>query len=77
MAEEKKNPLIGVFRSAPAKDQEPPGSKAAEPEKAVVLSKEKAKPAEKPVEKKAEKSAPACCERKTGQGGGEAGGCAC
>lgn len=59
MAEEKKNPLIGAFRSAPAKDQEPPGSKAAEPEKAVVLSKEKAKPAEKPVEKKAEKSAPA------------------
>ena len=38
MAEEKKNPLIGAFRSAPAKDQEPPGSKAAEPEKAVVLS---------------------------------------
>lgn len=59
MAEEKKNPLIGVFRSAPAKDQEPPGSKAAEPEKTVVLSKEKAKPAEKPVEKKAEKPAPA------------------
>ena len=59
MAEEKKNPLIGAFRSAPAKDQEPPGSKAAEPEKAVVLSKEKAKPAEKPVEKKAEKPAPA------------------
>lgn len=59
MAEEKKNPLIGAFRSAPAKDQEPPGSKAAEPEKAVVLSMEKAKPAEKPVEKKAEKPAPA------------------
>lgn len=59
MAEEKKNPLIGAFRSAPAKDQEPPGSKAAEPEKAVVLSKEKAKPAEKPVEKKAEKPVPA------------------
>lgn len=59
MAEEKKNPLIGAFRSAPAKDQEPPGSKAAEPEKAVVLSKEKAKPAEKPVEKNAEKPAPA------------------
>lgn len=59
MAEEKKNPLIGAFRSAPAKDQEPPDSKAAEPEKAVVLSKEKAKPAEKPVEKKAEKPAPA------------------
>ena len=59
MAEEKKNPLIGAFRSAPAKDQEPPGSKAAEPEKAVVLSKEKAKLAEKPVEKKAEKPAPA------------------
>lgn len=59
MAEEKKNPLIGAFRSAPAKNQEPPGSKAMEPEKAVVLSKEKAKPAEKPVEKKAEKPAPA------------------
>lgn len=44
MAEEKKNPLIGAFRSAPAKDQEPPGSKAAEPEKAVVLSKEKQSP---------------------------------
>lgn len=52
MAEEKKNPLIGAFRSAPAKDQEPPGSKAA------VQSKEKAKPAEKTVEKKAEKPAP-------------------
>ena len=37
MAEEKKNPLIGAFRSAPAKDQEPPGSKAAEPEKAVAF----------------------------------------
>ena len=35
MAEEKKNPLIGVFRRT------------------------------------------GCCERKTGQGGGEAGGCAC
>ena len=67
MAEEKKNPLIGAFRSAPAKDQEPPGSKAAEPEKAVVLSKEKAKPAEKPVEKKAEKSAPAAAKEKPGK----------
>ena len=47
MAEEKKNPLIGAFRSASAK--EPPDGKAA------VLSKEKAKPAEKPVEKKVEK----------------------
>ena len=55
MAEEKKNPLIGAFRSAPAKDQEPPGSKATEPEKAVASSGEKAKPAEKPVEKKVEK----------------------
>ena len=63
MAEEKKNPLIGAFRSAPAKDQEPPGSKAAEPEKAVVQSKEKAKPAEKPVEKKAEKPAPTAAEK--------------
>lgn len=63
MAEEKKNPLIGAFRSAPAKDQEPPGSKAAEPEKAVVLSKEKAKPAEKPVEKKTEKPAPTAAEK--------------
>lgn len=67
MAEEKKNPLIGAFRSAPTKDQEPPGSKAAEPEKAVVLSKEKAKPAEKPVEKKAEKSAPAAAKEKPGK----------
>ena len=67
MAEEKKNPPIGAFRSAPAKDQEPPGSKAAEPEKAVVLSKEKAKPAEKPVEKKAEKSAPAAAKEKPGK----------
>lgn len=57
MAEEKKNPLIGAFRSAPAKDQEPPDSKAAEPPK------EKAKPAEKPVEKKTEKPAPAAAEK--------------
>lgn len=60
MAEEKKNPLIGAFRSAPAKEaKEPPGGKAAEPEKAAALSGEKAKTAEKPVEKKAEKPAPA------------------
>lgn len=51
MAEEKKNPLIGAFRSAPAK--EPPDGKAAVP------SGEKAKTAEKSVEKKAEKPAPA------------------
>ena len=55
MAEEKKNPLIGAFRSAPGKDQEPPDGKAAEPEKAAASSGEKAKPAEKPVEKKVEK----------------------
>ena len=57
MAEEKKNPLIGAFRSAPAKDQEPPDSKAAEP------SEEKAKPAGNPVEKKAEKPTPAAAEK--------------
>ncbi len=51
MEEEKKNPLIGAFRSAPAK--EPPDGKAAVP------SGEKAKTAEKSVEKKAEKPAPA------------------
>ena len=67
MAEEKKNPLIGAFRSAPAKDQEPPGSKAAEPEKDAVPPKEKEKPAEKPVEKKAEKSAPAAAKEKPGK----------
>lgn len=67
MAEEKKNPLIGAFRSAPAKDQEPPGSKATEPEKAVVLSKEKAKPAEKPVEKKVEKPALTAEKEKPGR----------
>lgn len=67
MAEEKKNPLIGAFRSAPAKDQEPPDSKVAEPEKAAVPSGEKAKPAEKPVEKKAEKSAPAAAKEKPGK----------
>lgn len=45
MAEEKKNPLIGAFRSAPAKEtKEPPDGKAAVPPG------EKAKPAEKPVE---------------------------
>lgn len=55
MAEEKKNPLIGAFRSAPGKDQKPPDGKAAEPEKAAASSGEKAKPAEKPVEKKVEK----------------------
>ena len=58
MAEEKKNPLIGAFRSAPAKDQELSDSKVTEPEKDAVPPKEKEKPAEKPVEKKAEKSAP-------------------
>ena len=63
MAEEKKNPLIGAFRNAPAKDREPPDSKATEPEKAAASSGEKAKPAEKPVEKKAEKSAPASTEK--------------
>lgn len=67
MAEEKKNPLIGAFRSAPAKDQEPPGSKVAEPEKDAALPKEKEKPAEKPVEKKAEKSAPAAAKEKPGK----------
>lgn len=67
MAEEKKNPLIGAFRSAPAKDQEPPDSKVAEPEKAAVPPKEKEKPAEKPVEKKAEKSAPAAAKEKPGK----------
>ena len=67
MAEEKKNPLIGAFRSALAKDQEPPDSKVAEPEKAAVPSGEKAKPAEKPVEKKAEKSAPAAAKEKPGK----------
>lgn len=67
MAEEKKNPLIGAFRSAPAKDQEPPGSKVAEPEKDAVPPKEKEKPAEKPVEKKAEKSAPAAAKEKPGK----------
>ena len=63
MAEEKKNPLIGAFRSAPAKDQEPPDSKVAEPEKAAVPSGEKAKPAEKPVEKKTEKAASTAAEK--------------
>lgn len=67
MAEEKKNPLIGAFRSAPAKDQEPPGSKVAEPEKDAAPPKEKEKPAEKPVEKKAEKSAPAAAKEKPGK----------
>lgn len=67
MAEEKKNPLIGAFRSAPAKDQEPPGSKVAEPEKDAVPPREKEKPAEKPVEKKAEKSAPAAAKEKPGK----------
>lgn len=57
MAEEKKNPLIGAFRSAPVRDREPPDGKAAEP------SGEKAKPAEKPVEKKAEKSVPTAAEK--------------
>lgn len=63
MAEEKKNPLIGAFRSAPTKDQEPPDSKVAEPEKAAVPSGEKAKPAEKPVEKKTEKAASTAAEK--------------
>lgn len=67
MAEEKKNPLIGAFRSAPAKDQEPPGSKVAEPEKDAAPPKEKEKPTEKPVEKKAEKSAPAAAKEKPGK----------
>ena len=57
MAEEKKNPLIGAFRSAPAKDQEPPDGKATEP------SGEKVKPAEKLVEKKVEKPVPAAAEK--------------
>ena len=58
MAEEKKNPLIGAFRSAPAKEtKEPPDGKAAVP------SGEKAKPAEKPVEKKTEKAAPTAAEK--------------
>lgn len=61
MAEEKKNPLIGAFRSAPAKEL--PGSKAAEPEKAAAPSGEKVKSTEKPVEKKAEKPAPAVAEK--------------
>lgn len=59
MAEEKKNPLIGAFRSAPAK--EPPDGKDAVPPK------EKEKPVEKPVEKKAEKSAPAAAKEKPGK----------
>lgn len=67
MAEEKKNPLIGAFRSVPAKDQELSDSKAAEPEKDAVPPKEKEKPAEKPVEKKAEKSAPAAAKEKPGK----------
>ena len=67
MAEEKKNPLIGAFRSAPGKDQGPPDGKAAEPEKAAAPSGEKAKPAEKPVEKKAEKPTPAAEKEKTGK----------
>lgn len=67
MAEEKKNPLIGAFRSAPAKDQELSDSKVAEPEKDAVPSKEKEKPAENPVEKKAEKSAPAAAKEKPGK----------
>ena len=41
MAEEKKNPLIGAFRSAPAKDQELSDSKVAELEKDAVPPKEK------------------------------------
>lgn len=58
MAEEKKNPLIGAFRSAPAKEtKEPPDGKAAVPPG------EKAKPAEKPVEKKTEKPAPTAAEK--------------
>lgn len=67
MAEEKKNPLIGAFRSAPAKDQELSDSKVAEPEKDAVPPKEKEKPVEKPVEKKAEKSAPAAAKEKPGK----------
>ena len=67
MAEEKKNPLIGAFRSVPAKDQELSDSKVAEPEKDAVPPKEKEKPAEKPVEKKAEKSAPAAAKEKPGK----------
>lgn len=67
MAEEKKNPLIGAFRSAPAKDQELSDSKVTEPEKDAVPPKEKEKPAEKPVEKKAEKSAPAAAKEKPGK----------
>lgn len=67
MAEEKKNPLIGAFRSASAKDQELSDSKVAEPEKDAVPPKEKEKPAEKPVEKKAEKSAPAAAKEKPGK----------
>lgn len=67
MAEEKKNPLIGAFRSAPAKDQELSDSKVAEPEKDAVPPKEKEKPAEKPVEKKTEKSAPAAAKEKPGK----------
>lgn len=61
MAEEKKNPLIGAFRSAPAKDQEPPDGKATEP------SGEKVKPAEKLVEKKVEKPVPAAEKEKSGK----------
>lgn len=67
MAEEKKNPLIGAFRSAPAKDQELSDSKVTEPEKDAVPPKEKEKPTEKPVEKKAEKSAPAAAKEKPGK----------
>ena len=67
MAEEKKNPLIGAFRSAPAKDQELSDSKVTEPEKDAVPPKEKEKPAEKPVEKKAEKSASAAAKEKPGK----------
>ena len=67
MAEEKKNPLIGAFRSAPAKDQELSDSKVTEPEKDAVPPKEKEKPAENPVEKKAEKSAPAAAKEKPGK----------
>lgn len=64
MAEEKKNPLIGAFRSAPTKEtKEPPSGKAAEPEKAAAPSGEKVKPAEKPVEKKQEKSTPTAAEK--------------
>lgn len=58
MAEEKKNPLIGAFRSASAKEtKEPPDGKAAVP------SGEKAKPAEKSTEKKQEKSASTAAEK--------------